>query len=67
MLRFLRLPSCWLTFSAGLKLMGCGSVPKMGPGLGPRLGWKQINDVIRLVRGLNSPKTSLNVGFTITF
>ena len=40
-------------------------MPRMELGFGPRLGWKQISDVIRLVRSLKSPATSLSAGCTI--
>jgi hypothetical protein len=66
-LGLLRQPSCWPTFPTCLVLMGLGLVPRMGPGFGPGLGGKQINDVIRLVQGLKSPMTSLSAGCMITF
>lgn len=42
-------------------------MPRMGLGFVPRLGGKQINDVIRLVRSLKSPVTRLSAGYTIEF
>lgn len=48
-------------------MMGFGPMPRMGPGFGPGLGEKQINDVIRLVWDLKSPMTSLSGGHMITF